>query len=561
MSENTEQLNRQGTEANEKITPPSFDDSDMNKEGRTEVILKDKDGHLIPGRPLGEDRKRLKLPGYEFLSLLGKGGMGKVYLARQVSLDRYVAIKVIRGEVAPPNTNLEGEAMTLAMLSHPNVMGCHDIIHTEDGLYLVMEYIPGRLTGRMLVERFGQTSEATMIKILRDVVSGMSYIYQKGILHRDMKPDNLMIYREQFSMLNNVDELFEDPATRVVICDFGIAAPANTTDDSGKVIGSPMYMSPEQACAMSTLDFRSDIYSIGCVAYYMLTGKMPFDQKGKEELLDYKMTHDVPDPREYNPKSSRELARIVRKMGRVLPEDRYQSYEELRDDLDRLSTEESRWFSVTRHKTKAHSMWKGIACGVLIAVVCQMAYAFYKYLFKPFFSPYEVSLVRTMGYWRHTDAQPWQVIQDDPDEKDTFMRGHGGTGPIVLVQPFTPGTEVDLKARFFGTGRAAFGFVDEQGNVLMRIEWRRASGNVTPFQIQCGKERMNAGTVTLSTQLEWLRIQLTMEDDRVIFKADGKVLGVTYLKLPEGNCNFFIDSSHCRILEMKDVYRRTRDGI
>ncbi len=558
MSEHDEQLSNQGDGAQNRRISPTLDDADMNKQGKTEVILKDKSGHLIPGKPLGEDRKILRLPGYEFLSLLGRGGMGKVYLARQVSLDRYVAIKVIRSEVAPPNTNLESEAMTLAMLSHPNVMGCHDIIRTDDGLYLVMEYIPGRLTARMLVERFGQTPESTMIKILRDVVSGMSYIYQKGLLHRDMKPDNLMIYREQFSMLSSVEELFEDPGTRVVICDFGIAAPVNTTDDSGKIIGSPMYMSPEQACAMSTLDFRSDIYSIGCVAYFMLTGKMPFDQKGKEELLDYKMTHDVPDPRDLNPRISRELARIVRKMGRVLPEDRYQSYEELRDDLDRLSTEESRWFSATRHKTKAHSMWKGIAFGVLIAVFCQLGYSFYKYLVQPFFTPLEVSLVRTQGYWRHTDAQPWQVIHDDPDEKDTFMRGMGGTGPIVLSQPFTPGTEVAFKARFFGTGRVAFGFMDESGKVLMRVEWRRNSGNVTPFQIRCGAERMGAGAVTLPTQLEWLDIELSMEEDRVVFKADDKVLAVAYLKLPQGNCNFFIDSSQCRILDMKDVYRRTR---
>ncbi|MBP5638584.1 MAG: serine/threonine protein kinase [Victivallales bacterium] len=560
MSEETQQIIGEDSEAGKSAQPLLSDESDYREQGKTQVILKDKEGHLIPGKPLGEDRRYLHLPGYEFLSLLGKGGMGKVYLARQLSLDRYVAIKMLRSEVATPMSNLEGEAQTLAMLNHPNVMGCYDIIRTDDGLFLVMEYIPGRMTGRMLVERFGELSEKIMVRILLDVVSGMTYISQKGFLHRDMKPDNLMIYREQFYELHNAEALFEDPGTRVVICDFGIAVAANGKDVSGKVIGSPMYMSPEQACAVENLDFRSDIYSIGCVAYYMLTGQVPFDLKTREEVLDYKMTHDLPDPREYNPKISHELARIVMKMGRVMPDDRYQSYDELRDDLERLSTEESRWFSITRHKTKARSMWKGIAFGVLMAVLCQIGYEVYVDILKPLFAPTEVSLAKTLGYWRHSDAQPWRIIADDPDEKSVFMRGSSGTGPIVLMQPFTPGTEVCFKARFFGVGKVCFGFMNEHDEqVLMRLDWyRNRDGGAMPFRISYGEDKMPAGNVKQTTQLEWLTISLSMEEDNVVFKADGKVLAVAYLVLPEGNCNFFMDSSQCHVLEVKDIYRRTK---
>ena len=134
--------------------------------------------------------KTIKLPGFEICKCLGIGGMGAVYLAKQKSLGRYVAVKMIKSEFARLpryHDRIVTEARTMAALNHPNVISCYDIITTEDHVFLIMEYIPGGLNVKDLIFRFGKLDVNIVIRILTDVVEGLSYIHQKGYIHQDLQ--------------------------------------------------------------------------------------------------------------------------------------------------------------------------------------------------------------------------------------------------------------------------------------------------------------------------------------------------------------------------------------
>ena len=224
---------------------------------------------VAEARQLGQYRLRRRI---------GAGGMGEVYLAEHQLLKRPCAVKLIRpDDAADPKAleRFEREVRLTATLSHPNTVEIYDYGRAEDGTYYyVMEYLPG-LSLAELVERHGPLPPARAVYLLRQVCGALREAHAAGLIHRDIKPSNIFAARR-----GGMDDVAK-------LLDFGLVRPAATAraahlSEEGQILGTPLFMSPEQATGGRELDERSDIYSLGAVAYYLLTGRPPFDGRGRD---------------------------------------------------------------------------------------------------------------------------------------------------------------------------------------------------------------------------------------------------------------------------------------
>jgi eukaryotic-like serine/threonine-protein kinase len=266
---------------------------------------------------------------YELGEILGFGGMSEVHLARDVRLHRDVAVKVLRAELARDPTfflRFSREARNAAGLNHPAIVAVYDSgeADTPDGPlpYIVMEYVDG-VTLRDIVRNDGPVDPRRAVEIIADACQALNYSHQHGIIHRDVKPANIMI----------------DRAGAVKVMDFGIARALH--DDGAKltqtsaVIGTAQYLSPEQASG-ETVDARSDVYSLGCVFYELLTGEPPFIGDTPVSVAYQHVRKDPPPPSRRNPALSPDLDAVVLKSLAKNPANRYQTAAEMRDDLIRV---------------------------------------------------------------------------------------------------------------------------------------------------------------------------------------------------------------------------------
>lgn len=222
---------------------------------------------------------------YEIEGLLGQGGMGSVFRARDTTLDRAVAIKVISGDVAS-NPELKErfllEARTVAKLRHPNIVAVYSAGEAEGLLYFVMELVPGESL-RDLMAREGRVPPERVERILHELALALDYAHSNGIVHRDVKPENILLDGE---------------TGRAMLTDFGVARALEGSGNitgTGMILGSPRYMSPEQASGESTLDGRSDLYALALVGYEMLTGK-PVVESGNVAGMLVKHLTETPKP-------------------------------------------------------------------------------------------------------------------------------------------------------------------------------------------------------------------------------------------------------------------------
>jgi len=219
-----------------------------------------------------------KIGGFEIAEIIGRGGMGVVYLARDTKLKRSVAIKSIPAKLADDSTSrtrFRREAELLASLNHPNIAVIYEIIEQQEGAsYLVLEYVPGQTLAQRIVHKPLKLEEA--LAIGQQVAEAVSAAHKEGVIHRDLKPSNIKI----------------TPDGRVKVLDFGLAKPSSSDDiesditatEPGRVIGTPAYMSPEQARGKAT-DHCTDIWSFGCIMYQMLTGRLPFEGETATDTL------------------------------------------------------------------------------------------------------------------------------------------------------------------------------------------------------------------------------------------------------------------------------------
>jgi serine/threonine-protein kinase len=265
-----------------------------------------------------------RLGQYRLGALIGQGGMGEVYLAEHQMMKRPCAVKIIRPEKAGDPTILarfEREVRLTARLSHWNTIDIFDYGQAEDGtFYYVMEYLPG-LSLKQLVVRFGPICSGRTIYLLRQTCEALAEAHGAGLIHRDIKPAN--IFAAHRGGVYDVAKLL----------DFGLARPIAATVDReltnvGSITGSPLFMSPEQALGEEP-DERSDIYSLGAVAYYLLTGRPPFEHENAVRLIASHLHETPPALRELAPRVPEDLEQAVTKCLQKNKEDRYQTAEQL----------------------------------------------------------------------------------------------------------------------------------------------------------------------------------------------------------------------------------------
>lgn len=249
---------------------------------------------------------------YELLRKLGEGGMGMVFAAVHKEIERHVAIKVLRPEIAQDQQSLRrlfNEARAANRIDHPGAVQIHDCVCSEDGVtaYLVMEYLHGVTLGSRLAECGGALPETSVLRIGREIADLLSAAHEKGIIHRDLKPENVM--------------LVPDPAAvdgeRVKVLDFGIAklSKLGTTQTVTNVImGTPRYMSPEQWCGAAQVDEKSDVYSLGVMLFQLLSGVLPFNAASHGELQYQHRMVAAPELFSVAPGSTKGTADLVMSM-------------------------------------------------------------------------------------------------------------------------------------------------------------------------------------------------------------------------------------------------------
>lgn len=276
-----------------------------------------------------------KLGQYRLLRRLGSGGMGDVYLGEHMLLRRACAIKIIRHDQAGDPTTLsrfEREVQAMATLTHWNTVEVYDYGHAEDGtFYYVMEYLPG-LSLHDLVERHGPLAPGRAIHFLRQICAALREAHAIGLIHRDIKPSNIIAC--QRGKVHDVAKLLDFG----LVHDIGLDSKHEQLTMQGTILGSPPYISPEQARGRGPVDARTDIYSIGGLAYFLVTGQAPFVRESAMELLVAHL-HEVPvPPRQLRPDLPADLEEIILTCLHKDPEQRYPDIEELDSALARCES-------------------------------------------------------------------------------------------------------------------------------------------------------------------------------------------------------------------------------
>ena len=269
------------------------------------------------------DGKATKIIGdYELVAKIGQGGMGSVFKARQISTGRTVAFKVLPPSFAT-NENLvarfKREVRILLGLKHKHIVEGFDAGQVGNLHYLAMEYVDGRpVTEKLTAE--GRLESRETLAIMLATARGLAYAHSKGLIHRDVKPDNILLRSDGV----------------VKLCDLGLARQQADVGFTmiGTKLGTPKYMSPEQVKGVKTIDGRADVYSLGATAYYLLTGHAPHDAPSGTMIMAAQLSGKITPVREVLPDTDANLAPVIDHCLEKKPGDRYQSMDELVEDLE-----------------------------------------------------------------------------------------------------------------------------------------------------------------------------------------------------------------------------------
>ncbi|HVK14212.1 MAG TPA: serine/threonine-protein kinase [Gemmataceae bacterium] len=295
----------------------------LEKRRKLQAYLNDP-GSTVDGRERGTDPVPA-VPGYEIERVLGSGGMGVVYLARDTRLDRPVALKMVRYRPGPPNHDdwrFESEGVSVAALQHPNIVQIYETGWVGGQPYLAFEYVPGGTLAQHLEARPVPPRRAAELMVR--LAEAVGHAHQKGVIHRDLKPANVLL----------------TAAGEPKVADFGLAKRLHADGghtQTGAILGSPCYMAPEQAEGRAAaVGPATDVYALGTVLYEMLTGRPPFNGTSVLEIIDHVRTLDPVPPKDLQPEVPTDLQTVCLKCLAKAPADRYASAAELADDLGRF---------------------------------------------------------------------------------------------------------------------------------------------------------------------------------------------------------------------------------
>ena len=346
---------------------------------------------------------------YEILELIGTGGMANVYKGLCHKLHRYDAIKILHDDMLENRElrkRFHAESHAVAMLSHPNIVSIYDVGHSDELEYIVMELVDG-VTLKRYMQHKTVLPYNEVLEVSTQVSKALTHAHSRGIIHRDIKPQNIMLLRDGL----------------VKVADFGIAALQNDIDTpANQAVGSVHYIAPEQARG-GAADGRSDIYSLGIVMYEMLTGKLPYTGETEVEVAVKHMNIDAVPPRELVPDIPQELERITLKAMSPDINQRYQSAEELLDDLESFrnaelaaqiksdASDDEVELSKEHHRRKEKSKKAAFATGIIgVLIVVLLAFAFInRYFLKDLFgSPERIEIDSFVGRY-------YEDVINDPD--------------------------------------------------------------------------------------------------------------------------------------------------
>lgn len=319
---------------------------------------------LSPGDMVGD---------YEVLSLLGVGGMGYVYEARHRALNKVYALKTIRADRMKETIwrRMQVEAQAIARMNHPNIVGIHNFGMHDGRPFYVMDLLKGTSLAEKLKK--GPLPIEQALQIIIEVCCGLNYAHKKGIIHRDIKPGNIIL-------LQSADA----SGATVKIVDFGIAKLAGTSDPNnqnltsmGEIFGSPLYMSPEQ-CLSERTDARSDVYSVGCTLFETLTGQPPFRGNNQLQTMMLHQSEAAPTLAEKAQKQHfpDALELVLAKMLAKKPMERYQSLAAVVDDLEKISS----GLETSEETVEANQVKKNITIVVLAISLCTLIVAGFAFL-------------------------------------------------------------------------------------------------------------------------------------------------------------------------------------
>jgi len=258
---------------------------------------------------------------------IGLGGMGEVYTAEQVAMQRTVALKILQKDLSSDKIYLERffrEVRILAQIEHPNIVGAIEAGVDGETYFFAMNFVDGSDLKRLLDE--GRVfSEEEVLKIAVDVSKALKKVWDKHkLLHRDVKPANIML----------------TPEGEVKLMDLGISKKIHGDDAeitmAGMMVGSPQYISPEQAKAEKDVDFRTDMYSLGSTIFHLLTGKTPYDGDSGMAVVSHHLSSEVPDPRSVLPDISARTSKMIMKMMAKKKEDRFSSWDDLITEMESI---------------------------------------------------------------------------------------------------------------------------------------------------------------------------------------------------------------------------------
>ena len=299
-----------------------------------------------------------RLGGYEILQKLGQGGMGSVYLARQLSLDRKVAVKILNPQLAQDPVfiaRFTREAYAAAQLSHHNIVQIHDIGEDRTTQFFSMEFVEGQ-TLASAVREAGRLDPETAVIYVLQAARGLKFAHDHAMIHRDVKPENLLLNDLGLVKVADLGLVKRQNASDITASPALTAASDASATGAALSMGTPAYMAPEQAKDAASVDARADIYSLGCTLYDLLTGRPPFVGKSAVEVITKHATQPVTPPEALAKDIPANLSAILLKMMAKKPEDRYASMQEVvaaLEDFLGVAAQDAKRFTPREEHTRA----------------------------------------------------------------------------------------------------------------------------------------------------------------------------------------------------------------